>query len=136
MPPRAGLGRSELEILQYIQEHHPITVRELAEHLAETKGHTRTTALNTMERLRQKGYLTREKVEGVHQYSPTQQKPQFMRTMVRDFVQQVLGGSVDPFVAYLAQEATVSDVQLEELKLLVEQLEVQRDEESKPSDQG
>ncbi|MGV3722167.1 MAG: BlaI/MecI/CopY family transcriptional regulator [Actinomycetota bacterium] len=133
MPPKAGIGRSELETLQYIQEHYPITVRELAEHLAKTKGHTRTTALNTMERLRQKGYLTREKVEGIHQYSPTQLQPQFLRSMVRDFVNQVLGGAVAPFVAYLTQEARVSDEQLEELRQLVDQLDERREEERKSS---
>lgn len=135
MPPKAGLGRSELEILRYIQDHHPITVRELADYLAETKGHSRTTALNTMERLRQKGFLTREKVEGIHQYSPTQPRSQLMRSLIRDFVAGVLGGSVEPFVTYLAQEATVSDEQLNELRQLVDQLDEQRLEARKPSGQ-
>jgi predicted transcriptional regulator len=128
MPPRAGLGRAELEILQYIQDHHPISVRVLAEHVAATKGHTRTTALNVMERLRRKGHLTREKIAGVYHYSPSQPKPQLMRSLVRDFVNGVLGGSLEPFVAYLGQEAKVSDQQLEELRQIVEGLEEQRKE--------
>ena len=32
------LGRVELAILRYVVEHHPITVREVAEHMAETTG--------------------------------------------------------------------------------------------------
>jgi predicted transcriptional regulator len=129
MPPKAGLGRAELEILQYIQDHHPITVRELADYVAETKGHTRTTALNVMERLRRKGYLTRQKVEGVYQYSPSQPKPQLLRSLVRDFVNGALGGSVEPFVAYLGQEAQLTDEQVEELRHVVEHLDEQRQEE-------
>ena len=130
MPPRAGLGRAELEMLQYIQGHHPITVRELAEYVAESRGHTRTTALNVMERLRKKGYLTREKVGGTYQYSPSQPKPQFVRSLVHDFVTRVLGGSVEPFVAYLGKEADVTDEQLEELKQLVDKLDEERRRES------
>jgi BlaI family transcriptional regulator, penicillinase repressor len=118
-----------MEVLRYIQDHHPITVRELAEHLAETKGHTRTAALNMMERLRAKGYLTREKVGGVYHYSPSQPKPQLMRSLVRDFVNGMLGGSVEPFVAFLGHEAKVSDEQLKELRELVDQLEEERQQE-------
>lgn len=127
MPPQAGIGRAELEILQYIQDHHPITVREVAEHLARTKGHTRTTALNIMERLRDKGYLTREKQGGVYRYAPSQPKPQLQRSLVRDFVERVLRGSLEPFVTYLAQDARVTDEQLAELKKLVSELEEQKD---------
>src|SRR5437870_3996227 len=58
-------GQAQLEILRYIQDHHPVTVRQVADHVAEARGLTRTTALNVMERLREKGYLTRELVEGV-----------------------------------------------------------------------
>ena len=126
MPPKAGIGRAELETLQYIQDHHPITVRELADHLAETKGLTRTTALNAMERLRQKGHLTRQKIQGVYHYSPAQPKPQLMRSLIREFVSGALGGSVAPFVAYLGEEGSVSDRELEELRQLVDQLEEQR----------
>src|SRR5947207_11036165 len=105
MPRQASIGRVELEILRYIADRAPVSVRDVAEHLARTKGHTRTTALNVMERLREKGYLTREKVEGVYLYSPCQSRMQLMRTLVRDFVEGVLGGSLEPFVAYLTHDA-------------------------------
>ena len=124
----ASIGRAELEILRYIMDHHPATVREVADHLAQTKGHTRTTALNVMERLRQKGYLTRRKEGGSYEYSPSLSKAQLSRSLVRDFVDQVLGGSLEPFVAYLTQEAQVSDAQLQELKQLVRELDTPRGE--------
>jgi predicted transcriptional regulator len=129
MPPLPGIGRTELEILRYVQDHHPISVRDLAAHLAETKGHTRTTAINVLERLRLKGHLNREKVDGVFHNSPSQPKPQLMRNLVRDFVAGALGGSVEPFVAYLGEEATVTDQELTELRQLVEQLEERRESE-------
>ncbi len=65
MPPsREPLGRLELEVLQYIADHHPISVREVAAHFAETSGQARTTLLTVMERLRAKGYLKRRKAAG------------------------------------------------------------------------
>jgi predicted transcriptional regulator len=127
---RQTIGRAELELLRFITDHFPITVREVGEHLAATKGQTRTTALNMMERLREKGYLTREKVEGVYRYSPSQTKSQLARGLVRDFVQDALGGSLQPFVAYLTEEGDLSPQQLEELKALVQTLERRPEERS------
>ncbi len=63
-PPREPLGRLELDVLQYIADHHPISVREVAAHFAATSGQARTTLLTVMERLRAKGYLKRRKAAG------------------------------------------------------------------------
>ncbi len=121
--PLPNVAPAELEILRYILDHHPITVREVADHVAEAKGHTRTTVLNVMERLRRKGYLAREQVSGLYQYSPSVPKQQMQQTLVRNFIMQALGGSLEPFMAYLTQEAAVSDAEFEELKQFVEQLD-------------
>ena len=118
----------EWELLQYILERPPITVREVAAQFAETHGHARTTVLTMMERLRQKGYLTRRKVEGVNRYSPSSSKSDLLQGLVSDFVQKALGGSVSPFVAYLGKEARLSSTELGELKQLVQEWEAQEGE--------
>ena len=116
------IGRAQLDVLRFVQDHHPATVRQVAEYLAETRGLTRTTALNVMERLREKGHLVREHVDGVYRYSPAQPKPQFLRALVRDFVDQALGGSLEPFVAYLAEEVQLSEAELDRLQQKVREL--------------
>lgn len=121
--PQPSIGRAELEILQYVTEHHPVTVREVADHVAETKGHVRTTVLNIMERLRKKGYLTRKKVGGLFQYSPSVPKGELLRNLIRDFVGKALGGSVSPFVAYLADEAKMSEAEIAQLRKVVRELD-------------
>ena len=42
-PSRDPLGHLELDVLQYVSDHHPISVREVATHFAETSGQARTT---------------------------------------------------------------------------------------------
>ena len=121
--PHVNIGRAEMEVLRYISEHHPVSVREVADHIAATKGHVRTTVLNIMERLRGKGYLTRKKSEGIFVYSPSVPKTELLRTLVRDFVSKALGGSVSPFVAYLADEAEMSAIDVEALRKVVRELE-------------
>ena len=133
MPRPPGIGQAELEILHYIQDRYasdgPLTVRQVADHVAATKGHTRTTVLNVMTRLVQKGYLSRRKPRGkggVYTYSPRQDKPDLLRSLVGDFVSRALGGSLSPFVAYLAQDARLTDQDLTDLRQLVQQLDTPR----------
>jgi predicted transcriptional regulator len=122
-PPRDTLGHLELDVLRYIADHHPITVREVANHFAETSGQARTTLLTVMERLRSKGYLTRRKSSGVHRYSPTVSKKELLHQIVGDFVEDVLGGSLSPFVAYLTQSSVLSREEVRRLEGLIKRME-------------
>ena len=118
-----------MDVLRYITDHHPVTVRQVADHVSETKGHVRTTVLNVMERLRQKGYLARKKTDGLFYYSPRLAKEELLRSLVGDFVTRALGGSLSPFVAYLAHEAKLSEAELSELRALVQTLDAQSEED-------
>jgi predicted transcriptional regulator len=126
MKPKPNVGRAEMEVLRYVVDHPGATVGEVGEYLAETKGQTRTTALNVMERLRAKGYLQREKVDNVFRYSPSLSKPMLFQQLVGDFVEFTLGGSYSPIIAFLTDKVDVNDKQLDELKALVKELEDRR----------
>ncbi len=118
-----NIGRAELEVLRFIHDHHPVTVRQVAEHFAQKKGHVRTTILNVMERLRKKGFLVRKKSGGAYQYSPRERKADFFHSLIDQFVCRALGGSVSPFVAYLVRGAALSNEEIRELKRLVAELD-------------
>jgi predicted transcriptional regulator len=122
MKTAPSIAPGEMDILRFVTDHHPVTVREVADHVAQTKGHTRTTALNVMERLRQKGFLVRRKVDGIFHYSPRVSKPDLLRSLVRNFVESALGGSVSPFMAYLTEEAKLGDAERRELRRLAADL--------------
>jgi len=106
--PKAPLGSTEIEILRYISDHHPISVGEVAAHVAQTTGQARTTILTIMERLRRKGHLTRKRVKGVYRYSPKIPKHDLLCGLVKDFVEKTLGGSVSPFAAFLSESCPIS----------------------------
>jgi len=62
------VGDQELALLRDVAETGPSTVGEVAERFGEPRGLARSTVLTMMERLRQKGHLEREQVEGVYRY--------------------------------------------------------------------
>lgn len=123
MKLKPNIGRAEMEVLRFIVDHPGVTVGEVGEHLAETKGQTRTTALNVMERLRAKGFLEREKVDHVFRYRPALSKSELLQQLVGDFVEGTLGGAYSPILAFLVGKADLNDKQFDELKALVKELE-------------
>jgi predicted transcriptional regulator len=80
-----------------------------------------------IERLRTKGYLTRDDSGSVHLYSPSEPKNDLMRGLVGDFVNKALGGSLSPFMAYLGNDANLTPEELEELKQLVRTLDERKE---------
>jgi predicted transcriptional regulator len=123
MAPKSTIGRAEMEILRYIADHYPISVGDVAEYFTAKRGLVRTTILNVMERLRKKGYLSRKQTGGVFQYSPKQPKGELLKGLVRDFIENSLGGSISPFMAYLAEGPRLQKDEVAELKKIVRELE-------------
>lgn len=102
----AGIGRAELRVLQFVQQKGPVTVRQVAGHFAATEGVGRTTILNVLVRLWRKGHLSRRRPGGGgHVYAAKEERLKLLRRLVGEFIGDVLGGSVSPFVAYLSEEA-------------------------------
>ena len=120
-----AIGRAELRVLQYVQRHGPVTVRQVAGHFAATEGVGRTTVLNVMVRLWRKRHLTRRRsAAGGHLYSAREERLPLLRRLVGEFVGDVLGGSVSPFVAYLAEEVDdLTDDDRQQLAKLLQQLQ-------------
>jgi predicted transcriptional regulator len=129
MRPKS-IGDQELTLLQYVAERGGTTVGQAAEEFGAPRGLARSTVLTMMERLRAKGRLDRQQVEGIYQYSSPAAAGEVMRDVVKTFVERTLGGSVSPFVTYLTEEAEVSDGDLAELEELVAKLQSKRKEEA------
>jgi predicted transcriptional regulator len=123
------IGDQELELLRFVTEHAPISVREATETYGEAHGLARTTILTVMERLRKKGYLTRRKEQGVNVYSPRLSQAEVLRGLVGQFVEKTLGGSLSPFVAYLAEAEGLSQRELAELRRLLDRLPPEPEED-------
>lgn len=124
-----SVGDQELALLRFLAERGGATVGEATDAFGRDQGLARSTVLTMMERLRKKGLLERAKVKGVYRYTSPSSAPELLRGVVERFVERTLGGSVSPFVSYLADTAQVSDAELEELEELVSKLHSRREDE-------
>lgn len=120
------LGDSERELLVYIARNPDCTVRSVSDHFAAERGWGRTTVLKTMDRLMEKGHLTRKEVEGVFRYRSAFTETELQDRLIEQFLAGSLGGSISPLVAFLDGQSRVSPEELAELKALVKRLEERR----------
>jgi predicted transcriptional regulator len=116
------LGDQELSLLHWITERGSVTVRDAVDGFGVTAGLARSTVLTMMERLRKKDRLTRRRVDGVFRYAASETARELLTGAVKSFVENTLGGSVSPVVAYLAEAGEVSDAELAQLEALVAKL--------------
>ena len=122
------IGDQELTLLKHLAETGPASVGQVSEGFGAPRGLARSTVLTMMERLRQKGHLEREQVDGVYRYRAASSPGELLRGAVQSFVEKTLSGSVSPFVSYLTEKSEVSDDELAELEQLVDRLKSRRRE--------
>jgi predicted transcriptional regulator len=126
---KPSVGDQELEVLRFIAEHAPISTGEVARQYGEPNNLARGTIIKMMERLHTKGFLTRQQVAGIYQYTPRVPKHELLQNLMQEFVEKTLKGSVSPVVAYLTNSRQVSDKELDELGELVDELRRERGRE-------
>lgn len=118
-----SVGEQELELLSFLAEREPMSVRDVADAFGAERSLARTTILTMMERLRKKGYLKRHKKQGKYYYNTVVEQPTLLRGLVGNFIKNTLGGSVSPFAAYLADTKDITVEEISQLRSVLDNLE-------------
>lgn len=118
------LGEKESALLAWVARNAPASVAQIVAGWGAEQNVARTTVTTMLERLRAKGYLKREKIGANFSYAPQNAHETQLRGVVGRFVEKTLGGSLEPFVAYLG-DADLSEAQKMQLRALVEKLDAE-----------
>lgn len=129
---KTKLGEQESALLSWIASNAPASAAQIVAGWGAPSGLARTTVTTMLERLRAKGYLKREKAGAWFVYAPQNEHLAQLQSVVGRFVERTLGGSLDPFVAYL-NDAELSDEQKTQLRALVERLDSQPSNDTETS---
>jgi predicted transcriptional regulator len=125
-----SIGDQELALLRFVDDAGRATVAQAVEGFGQPRGLARSTVLTMMERLRKKGHLGRRRVDGVYHYAPRTAPGAALQHAISTFVDRTLGGSITPFLAYVADREGLSGDEIDELESLLEKL--QRERKKKP----
>ncbi|GFP19478.1 hypothetical protein HKBW3S03_00983 [Candidatus Hakubella thermalkaliphila] len=101
---RLRLGDLEAEIMGYVWRSRRTTVREVWEQIYEKRKIAYTTVMTVMNRLTQKGILSREKIGVTYYYTPVVTKTQVIHAYIDDLVARFGQGAASPLVKRLLSE--------------------------------
>lgn len=119
---------SELEIMQILWEHGPMTVRSVNERLNEQRTVGYTTTLKIMQIMVEKRLLTRDTSQRSHVFTPTLSPETVQSSVVDHILKTVFRGSSSSLVLQALGNHRVSGPELKEIKSLIEKMEDQSDD--------
>jgi predicted transcriptional regulator len=132
-----SLGELELQVLRLVWREQPCTERRVTELVQADRPVARTTVLKTMQRLEEKGLLVRDEGPGSGpiRYRASVEERSVLPTLIRRFVERVLGGSNAPLAAYLADSDSerLSAKDLEALRAIARKIGGSKDPEDQSS---
>ncbi|TDB59108.1 BlaI/MecI/CopY family transcriptional regulator [Arundinibacter roseus] len=114
---------SELEILSFLWQHGPSTVRQVHDHLAETKEAGYTTTLKLMQIMHEKELLSRTEEGRSHVYTAKVQEAETRQTLLDRFVETTFRGSAAQLVMQALGNHKTSARELDEIRQLLNNLE-------------
>jgi predicted transcriptional regulator len=121
---------AELAILQLLWERGPSAVRQVADVLYPGGGPSEyATAHRLLERLEGKGYVRRERAEGVYLFRAALDREAVLGQQLQTLVERMCGGSLQPLLSTLVKSQRLSAEELRQLLDLVEK-------ESRPKKRG
>jgi BlaI family penicillinase repressor len=117
---------SELEILAYLWRNGPSTVRQVHEHLAQTKEAGYTTTLKLMQIMHDKDLLSRTEESRSHLYTAQVSEEETQQSLLGRFVETTFRGSAARLVMQALGNHKTSAEELDEIRTLLNNLENNR----------
>jgi BlaI family transcriptional regulator, penicillinase repressor len=115
---------TELEILSRLWNRRSATIRELTDALYPDGGHAHyATVQSLLDRLEQKGCVTRAKQGRVNVFSATVTRAEVITGRLHELADSLCEGSLAPLLTHLVRDPRLSEEELAELASLVDRLE-------------
>jgi len=114
---------SELEILAFLWQNGPSTVRQVHDFLAKTKDAGYTTTLKLMQIMQEKGLLSRTEESRSHIYTAQVSEEETQQSLLGRFVETAFRGSAAQLVMQALGNHKTSTEELDEIRQLLDELE-------------
>ena len=98
-----SLGELEQQIMDIVWEHKNCSARDVLTKLEKDKKLAYTTVATILQRLRDKGLVTRKNVKLGHMYSPKLSKEKYSRNIAQSFLKKFIGSFGDTAIASFAE---------------------------------
>ena len=118
---------SELQILNFLWEKGPSSVRAVHSALSEKRDLYYTTTLKTMQLMSEKGMLTRDTTQRSHIYHVNIKKNDVEKNLINKLANTIFKGSASQLIMSALGHSKPSKDELEEIKALIKKLDQNED---------
>lgn len=117
------ISNAEWEIINVLWTQSPLSANHIIEQVQQAKAWNEKTIRTLITRLYKKGLLSREKQDGVYQYTPTVEEDYMKYEKTKTLVNQLYGGDVKSLVLNFVEQKELNEQDLQELHDLLEDLD-------------
>lgn len=117
------ISNAEWEIINVLWTQSPLSANHIIEQVQQSKAWNEKTIRILITRLYKKGLLSREKQDGVYQYTPTVEEDYMKYEKTKTLVNQLYGGDVKSLVLNFVEQKELNEQDLQELHDLLEDLD-------------
>ena len=114
---------AELDVLNFIWEKGPSTVRDVHDALTKLKDIRYTTTLKTLQVMPGKGLVERDESQKAHVYAAVVGREETQRSLVGDLVEKAFAGSAAGLMAGALSAKKASPEELAEMRRLLDEAE-------------
>lgn len=129
MAERPVLSKWEMDVARCVWEIGPASVREVHEHLSRQREIDFTTVQTYLRRMEAKGYLSSKLKGRIRIYLARTRPNTVIRENVKELVDRLFGGEFMPLIRHLIEDRGVNQSDIDELRGLIDQVEVESPEE-------
>jgi len=119
MADMRDLPQAEFEVMDVLWDRGEATVKDVLAALGSERKLAYTTVATLLNRLRDKGYVDAEERSFAYVYRPLVPREQVVQRKLDDLVRRVLGGSIGPLAAYIAEKRNLTAEQIRALEEIV-----------------
>jgi BlaI family transcriptional regulator, penicillinase repressor len=110
----------EMQVLAVLWNLGPLSARQVLEALPDKKARAYTTVLSVMQVMEKKALLRHETEGNRHIYVPLVKQSDVLGSFLKNMVSTLFGGSATNAMQHLLQTAPVSETEIREMRVLLE----------------
>lgn len=117
------LANAELAVMELLWDHtDPMTAREIRERLyPDATRAQHGTVQRLLQRLEQKGFVTRDRRLSVHLFQSTVSREDYASQQLESLANRLTSGSIAPLITHLVQQNRISQSELDRIRAFIDQ---------------
>lgn len=125
------LGELQTAVMELLWREPGLTVNEVEERLQRRREIAHTTVLTTLDRMHNKGYLTREKQGKAYVYAPRYTREEFERGLAQEVLGALLGQFTEPALSAFVELIGDDKERLDQLEAMIREKRREKEQRRK-----